>query len=83
LLSESVDWLRAHGVETTGQVAHGGTVEHIATHAKSLGVDLIVLRRYPPTSGDSWWWSERSGSLAERANCCVMVVVDVTNASAS
>jgi nucleotide-binding universal stress UspA family protein len=83
LLNEPIDWLRAHGVEATGQVAHDGTVEQIASYAKRLGVDLIVLRRYPPASGGSWWSSERSGSLAERASCCVMVAVDETTASAS
>jgi nucleotide-binding universal stress UspA family protein len=70
LLTEPVEWLRARGVEATGQIASGNMIDEIVIHAMRFAVDLIVLGHYPQASGGSWWSSERSGSLAERAHCC-------------
>jgi len=77
MLDESVLWLRARGVDADGYLAHGNTLDQIAAHSKRLGADLIVLGHYPRPAGGFWWWSgTQRGSLAERANCCVLVAVD-------
>lgn len=77
LLDESVAWLKARGVAAEGYLASGNTIEQIITFARRLNVDLIVLGHYPQPSGGFWWGSPHRTSLAERANCCVFVAVDI------
>jgi nucleotide-binding universal stress UspA family protein len=79
LLDESIEWLRARGVEAEGTLASGNTIDEIASHAKRLGVDLIVLGHYPQPSGGYWWSGSQRASLAERVNCCVFVAVNAAD----
>lgn len=77
LLDESIEWLKTRGVDAEGYLATGNTIEQIIAFARRLAIDLIVLGHYPQASGGFWWGSPHRASLAERANCCVFVAVDV------
>jgi nucleotide-binding universal stress UspA family protein len=77
LLNESIEWLKARGVSAEGYLASGNIIEQIVAFARRLSIDLIVLGHYPQPSGGFWWGSQHRTSLAERANCCVLVAVDV------
>jgi nucleotide-binding universal stress UspA family protein len=78
LLDESIDWLKARGVQAEGYLASGNIIEQIVAFCRRLGVDLIVLGHYPQPSGGFWWGSPQRVSLAERANCCVFVAVNAS-----
>jgi nucleotide-binding universal stress UspA family protein len=75
LLDESIDLLKARGVTAEGYLASGNTIEQIVAFSRRLTIDLIVLGHYPQPSGGFWWGQQRA-SLAERANCCVLVAVN-------
>lgn len=77
LLDESIEWLKARGVSAEGYLASGNIIEQIVAFSRRLAIDLIVLGHYPQPSGGFWWGSPHRSSLAERANCCVFVAVDV------
>ena len=77
LLDESIEWLKARGVSSEGYLASGNTIEQIVAFSRRLAIDLIVLGHYPQPSGGFWWGSPQRVSLAERANCCVFVAVNV------
>jgi nucleotide-binding universal stress UspA family protein len=83
LLDESVEWLKARGVAAEGYLASGNIIEQIVAFSRRLAVDLIVLGHYPQPSGGFWWGSPNRASLAERANCCVFVAVNVPDGAAS
>jgi nucleotide-binding universal stress UspA family protein len=77
LLDESIDMLKARGVAAEGFLARGNIIEQIIAFARRLAIDLIVLGHYPQPSGGFWWGGGNRTSLAERANCCVFVAVNV------
>jgi nucleotide-binding universal stress UspA family protein len=83
LLDESIEWLKARGVQAEGYLASGSTIEQILAFSRRLAIDLIVLGHYPQPSGGFWWGSPQRVSLAERANCCVFVAVNVSEAPPS
>ena len=83
LLDESIDWLKARGVQAEGYLASGNIIEQIVAFSRRLGVDLIVLGHYPQPSGGFWWGSPQRVSLAERANCCVFVAVNASEQASS
>jgi nucleotide-binding universal stress UspA family protein len=83
LLDESIDWLKARRVQAEGYLASGNIIEQIVAFSRRLGVDLIVLGHYPQPSGGFWWGSPQRVSLAERANCCVFVAVNVSEESSA
>jgi nucleotide-binding universal stress UspA family protein len=83
LLDESVEWLKSRGVAAEGYLCGGNTIEQIIAFSRRLNVDLIVLGHYPQPSGGFWWGSPYRTSLAERANCCVFVAVDVPQGAPS
>jgi nucleotide-binding universal stress UspA family protein len=77
LLDEGIEWLKARGVSAEGYLTSGNIIEQIVTFSRRLAIDLIVLGHYPQPSGGFWWGSPQRVSLAERANCCVFVAVNV------
>jgi nucleotide-binding universal stress UspA family protein len=79
MLDESVDWLKTQGITAKGYLASGNTIDQILAHTKRLAIDLIVLGHYPQRSGGFWWTGSSRVSLAESANCCVLVAVDSAN----
>jgi len=76
LLRESVEWLRSRGLTAEGHLASGDIIDQITAFTKRLDIDLIVLGHYPQPTGGFWWTGAQRTSLAERANCCVLVAVD-------
>jgi nucleotide-binding universal stress UspA family protein len=83
LLDESIEWLKERGVMAEGYLASGNTIEQIIAFSRRLTIDLIVLGHYPQPSGGFWWGSPQRVSLAERANCCVLVAVNAADDSPS
>jgi nucleotide-binding universal stress UspA family protein len=83
LLDESIEWLKARGVQAEGYLAGGNIIEQIITFSRRLAIDLIVLGHYPQPSGGFWWGSPQRASLAERANCCVFVAVNASEEAPS
>ena len=83
LLSDSIEWLKARGVSAEGYLASGNIIEQIVAFSRRLAIDLIVLGHYPQPSGGFWWGSPNRTSLAERANCCVFVAVNVPDEATS
>lgn len=79
LLDESIAWLKARGVAAEGYLASGNVVDQIVAFCRRLKVDLIVLGHYPQPSGGFWWGAPNRTSLAERANCCVFVAVNMAD----
>jgi nucleotide-binding universal stress UspA family protein len=78
LLHESVEWLKARGVNAEGYLASGDYIDQIIEFSKRLSIDLIVLGHYPQPTGGFWWSGSRKVSLAERVNCCVFVAVNAS-----
>jgi nucleotide-binding universal stress UspA family protein len=76
LLNESIEWLRARGVNAEGYLASGEYIDQIVEFSKRLNIDLIVLGHYPKPAGGFWWSGSQRVSLAERANCCIFVAVN-------
>jgi nucleotide-binding universal stress UspA family protein len=83
LLDDSIELLKARGVAAEGYLASGNIIEQIVDYSRRLAIDLIVLGHYPQPSGGFWWGSPNRASLAERANCCVLVAVNDENLSAA
>jgi nucleotide-binding universal stress UspA family protein len=83
LLDQSIGWLKERGVAAEGYLASGNVIEQIIAFSKRLNIDLIVLGHYPQPTGGFWWGSPNRTSLAERANCCVFVAVNVPEAAPS
>jgi nucleotide-binding universal stress UspA family protein len=75
LLNESIDWLRARGVNAEGHLAGGEYIEQIVAFSQRLNIDLIVLGHYPRPSGGSWWSGSKRAALTDRVKCCVFVAV--------
>ncbi len=69
----------ADAVVAAGAAGHSYLV--IVAFSRRLSIDLIVLGHYPHPSGAFWWGSSHRVSLAERANCCVFVAVNVSEES--
>ena len=74
-LEESVSWLKARSVTTTGILAHGQVIDVIVSHSQSLAVDLIVVEQYPKVGGGRWWSNTQRASLSERALCSVFISI--------
>jgi nucleotide-binding universal stress UspA family protein len=83
LLNESIEWLKQRGVSAQGYLASGDYIDQIIGYSKRLAVDLIVLGHYPQPKGGFWWSGSQRVSLAERANCCIFVAVNESDAQPS
>jgi nucleotide-binding universal stress UspA family protein len=79
LLAESVDWLKARGVNAEGHLTAGDYLEQIIVFAARLNIDLIVLGHYPRPTGGSWWSASKRASLADRVKCCIFVAVNAAD----
>jgi nucleotide-binding universal stress UspA family protein len=77
-LKDSVEWLRARGVDVEVHVTRGNLIDEVVVYAKTLAIDLIVLAHYPQTSGGFWWTNQPHGSLSQRTNCCVLVAAELS-----
>lgn len=74
ILAEGVDWLKARNIDAQGQLVFGDPASHIATCARTLGADLIVLGHHQHRSRLArWWGGSEDALLLERAPCSLLV----------
>ena len=83
LLTESIDWLKARGLNAEGFLTSGDYLDQIIAFSNRLNIDLIVLGHYPRPSGGSWWSASKRTSLADRVKCCIFVAVNAADEPAS
>lgn len=76
MLRQSIERLKARGVDARGHIARGSVIESISASAKSLAADLIVVGQYPSSGGRRWWSGPERRSLAESVDCAVLIAVN-------
>jgi len=75
ILNSGVSDLLSRGFRTSGLLLIGDTVSQIATHAKEMQSDLIVVGHGSKKNWIRRWWSrETPKSLVEAVHCSVLVV---------
>jgi nucleotide-binding universal stress UspA family protein len=77
VLDAGLQRLSAAGLAAQGKVVEGYAVDEIATVAKSVNADLIVLGHKHLDSWAARWWrgASVSQSLIEIAPCSVLIVI--------
>ena len=75
ILREGVEWLKARNLDAQGQLVFGDPVGHIATCARTLGVDLIVVGHRHRSRLARWWSEDEDATLMERAPCSILVAL--------
>ena len=73
LLDEGVQWLRDRGVNAEGSLEYGRAVDCIASTARAVGADLIVLGHKNRGPLARWWSASDEESLLERVACSILV----------
>ncbi len=76
LLDEGVQWLKDRGVDAEGSLEYGSPVDCIATTARRIGADLIVLGHQPRGRLERWWSDSEEESLLARVRCSILVAAD-------
>jgi nucleotide-binding universal stress UspA family protein len=75
LLTEGVQWLRDHEVQSEGSLVFGDPLVHIPKIAKDINADLVVVG-YRYRSRLARWWSESEEmNLLQKLNCSILVAV--------
>ena len=75
ILREGVEWLKARNLDAQGQLVFGDPVSHIATCARTLGCDLIVIGHRHRSRLARWWSEAEEASLLEQAPCSILVAL--------
>jgi nucleotide-binding universal stress UspA family protein len=75
ILREGVEWLKARNLSAQGQLVFGDPVSHIATCARKLGCDLIVVGHRHRSRLARWWSEDEDARLMEQAPCSVLVAL--------
>ena len=75
ILREGVEWLKARNLDAQGQLVFGDPVSHIATCARTLGVDLIVVGHRHRSRLARWWSEDEDATLMEQAPCSILVAL--------
>jgi nucleotide-binding universal stress UspA family protein len=75
ILREGVEWLKARNLSAQGQLVFGDPVSHIATCARKLGCDLIVVGHRHRGRLARWWSEDEDARLMEHAPCSVLVAL--------
>jgi nucleotide-binding universal stress UspA family protein len=75
ILREGVEWLKARNLSAQGQLVFGDPVSHIATCARALGCDLIVVGHRHRSRLARWWSEDEDARLMEQAPCSVLVAL--------
>lgn len=78
ILREGVEWLKARNLDAQGQLVFGDPVSHIATCARTLGCDLIVVGHHHRSRLQRWWSEAEEETLLERAPCSILVALGKT-----
>ena len=74
-LDDGIERLRFWGVAATGHCAVGSAVDQIATFARSLRADLIVIGHHPHSAFSRWWNGSNHALLLDRVSCGVLFEV--------
>jgi nucleotide-binding universal stress UspA family protein len=72
-LQEGLERLQARGIAAQGKLVHGEPVEQIATVAKSISADLVVVGHRNRTRLARWWSGSVGISLIDAVDCSVLV----------
>lgn len=75
ILREGVEWLKARNLDAQGRLVFGDPVSHIATCARTLGVDLIVVGHRHRGRLARWWSEDEDATLMEQAPCSILVAL--------
>lgn len=75
ILREGVDWLKSHKLDAQGQLVFGDPVGHIATCARTLGVDLIVVGHRHRSRLARWLGEDEDAALMAQAPCSILVAI--------
>jgi len=75
MLAQSIERLKARGVNASGHLAYGNVIEKIAALSRSIAADLIVVGQYPNSGGRRWWSGPERATLAESVDCAVLIAV--------
>lgn len=76
ILNDGLRRLMESGHEAQGEVLYGETVDEIASYARQLEADLIVVgHKHLEGWAARWWRGSVSKSLIAQAPCSVLVVI--------
>lgn len=76
ILNDGLRRLLESGHEAQGEVLYGETVDEIASYARQVEADLIVLgHKHLEGWAARWWRGSVSKSLIAQAPCSVLVVI--------
>ena len=76
ILDEGLRQLAEAGEAATGEVLVGDSVEQIASYARRISADLIVVgHRHLDSWAARWWRGSSTRTLIEHAPCSVLVVI--------
>ena len=76
ILADGLKQLSEAGHAATGEVLVGDSVEQIASYARQISADLIVVgHRHLDSWAARWWRGSSTRALIEHAPCSVLVVI--------
>jgi nucleotide-binding universal stress UspA family protein len=76
ILNDGLRRLMESGHEASGEVLYGETVDEIASYARQVEADLIVVgHKHLEGWAARWWRGSVSKSLIAQAPCSVLVVI--------
>jgi nucleotide-binding universal stress UspA family protein len=81
LLTEGVQWLKDHHVNTEGQLVFGDPLVHIPQIAQRVGADLVVVGYRYRTRFARWWSESEEISLLQKLHCSILVAVATPQAT--
>lgn len=76
VLQSGLDDLAARGLKATSRLARGLPTEEIATTARAIRADLIVVGHRRLGTLARWWSGSVGASLLDGAPCSVLVAVE-------
>jgi nucleotide-binding universal stress UspA family protein len=74
-LLEGLAVLRGHGLASEARLSVGHPVERIATVARKIGADLIVVGHRNQNTLARWWTGSVGASVLSRTPCSILVAV--------
>ena len=76
ILADGLKQLSEAGHAATGEVLVGDSVEQIASYARQISADLIVVgHRHLDSWAARWWRGSSTRALIEHSPCSVLVVI--------
>jgi len=72
-IDDGVKFFKSRGIEVEGHVARGEPAEEIASLAKQIAADLVVVGHRPHGALARWWSTPTCVSLLDQLDCSVLV----------